>query len=106
MLYDKAKDSEYPSALFVEYKFKSFPFDICAYLQVVLDVHTLTPISPAYISLRDKNFYLNESLTLRQIAKEDSYYAGVICNFLSDLYSKSTIKTPTDLLNIAKEVTS
>lgn len=106
LLYDKVKDSEYPSALFVEYKFSSFPFDICAYLQVVLDVHTLTPISPAYSSLRDKYFYLNDSLTLGQIAKEDSYYASVIGHRLSDFYSKGTTKTPTELLNMAKEVTS
>jgi len=106
LLYDNIKNDEYPTSLFVEYKFLSYPFDICAYLQVVLDAHTLAPISPAYSSLRDKYFYLDESLTLRQIAKEDSYYAGIIGGFLSDFYSKGSTKTPTDLLNMAKKTKS
>lgn len=106
LLYDDVENSEYPTFLFVEYKFRSYPFDICAHLQVILDAHTLAPISPVYSSLRDKYFYLNDSLTFRQIAKEDSYYASVIGDFLSSFYSKGTTKTPTDLLNMAKEMKS
>lgn len=102
LLHDDVAGSEYPTALFVEYKFNSYPLDICAYLQVVLDTHTLAPISPAYSSLRNKYFYFDESVTLRQIAKEDSYYASVIGHFLSKFYSEGTTKTPTDLLNMAK----
>lgn len=106
LLYDDVENDEYPTSLFVEYKFSSYPLDICAYLQVILDANTLTPISPAYSSLRDKYFYLDDSLTLGQIAKEDSYYSGVIGRSLSSFYSKGTLKTSTDLLNIAKEVKS
>lgn len=106
LLYDDVESDEYPTALFVEYKFSSFPLDICAYLQVVLDAHTLAPISPAYSSLRDKYFYLDDSLTLGQIAKEDSYYAGFIGSFLSSIYSEDNTKSPTDLLNMAKEMKS
>ncbi len=106
LLYDDIENDEYPTSLYVKYQFSSYPLDICAYLQVVLDAHTLAPITPAYSSLRDKYFYLDDSLTLGQIAKEDSYYAGFIGSYLSSFYSKDNTKTPDDLLNIAKEVKS
>lgn len=106
LLYDNVENNKYPTALFVNYKFRSFPLNICAHLQVVLDVHTFAPITPAYSSLRDKYFDLNDSLTLGQIAKEDSYYAGFIGSYLSSLYSEDNTKTPDDLLNMAKEVKS
>lgn len=93
LLYENPEEDEYPTALYVEYQFNSYPLNICAYLQVVLDVNTFKPIYPVYSTLRDKYFDLSdESITLGQIAREDSYYANRIGNFLSAFYSEDSRK--------------
>lgn len=100
LLYENPKEDEYPTALYVEYQFNSYPLNICAYLQVVLDVNTFKPICPVYSTLRDKYFDLSdESITLGQIAKEDSYYANKIGNFLSAFYSEDNRKDLKELLS-------
>lgn len=100
LLYENPEKGEYPTALYVEYQFNSYPLDICAYLQVVLDANTFKPIRPVYSTLRDKYFDLSdESITLGQIAKEDSYYASKIGNFLSAFYSKDNRKDLEELLS-------
>lgn len=100
LLYENPKKDEYPTALYLEYQFNSYPLNICAYLQVVLDVNTFKTIRPVYSTLRDKYFDLSdESITLGQIAKEDSYYADIIGDFLSDFYSKDNRKDLEELLN-------
>lgn len=100
LLYEDPEEDEYPTALYVEYQFNSYPLNICAYLQVVLDVNTFKPIRPVYSTLRDKYFDLSdESITLGQIAKEDSYYANKIGNFLSAFYSKDNRKDLKELLS-------
>lgn len=100
LLYENPEEDEYPTALYVEYQFNSYPLNICAYLQVVLDVNTFKPIRPVYSTLRDKYFDLSdESITLGQIAKEDSYYASKIGNFLSAFYSKDNRKDLEELLS-------
>lgn len=93
----------YPTVLYVEYKFNSYPLDICAYLQVILDVNTFKPIGPVYSTLRDKYFYIDNNTTLEQIAKEDSHYARIIGNFLDDIYSKNNRKDVNELANIKKQ---
>ena len=65
-LYDKKKDSEYPSLLLVDYK------PICAYhsneyLQVFFDPNSLQPLSPVYSTLRNQYLTLTESYTLKEI---------------------------------------
>lgn len=98
LLYQTPEEDTYPTALLLEYKFNSHPLDIGAYLQVILDVPTLAPISPVYSSLRDKYFDLDGSISLGQIAMEDSRYAYHNGSF----YAKGTRKSPTDLLNMAR----
>lgn len=91
--------TDYPIALSIIYSFWSQPIEIGAYLQVVLDVNTLKPISAAYSSLRDKYFYLDDPTTLGKIAREDSIYAKIIGKALSEFYSKSTLKDVNELIN-------
>lgn len=63
-------------------------------------MNTFKPIRPVYSTLRDKYFDLSdESITLGQIAKEDSYYASKIGNYLSAFYSKDNRKDLEELLN-------
>lgn len=100
LLYENPKQDEYPTALYVEYQFNAYPLDICAYLQVVLDVNTFKPIRPVYSTLRDKYFDIDDTITLGQIAKEDSYYANIIGGFLSSFYSKDNRKDLEELLNM------
>lgn len=100
LLYENPEEDEYPAALYVEYQFNSYPLNICAYLQVILDVNTFKPIYPVYSTLRDKYFDLSDdSITLGQIAKEDSYYANKIGDFLSAFYSKDNRKDLEELLS-------
>lgn len=99
LLYKDSEKDEYPTALYVEYQFNSYPLNICAYLQVVLDVNTFKPIRPVYSTLRDKYFDVDDTVTLGQIAKEDSYYAGKIGNYLSAFYSEDNRKDLEELLS-------
>lgn len=100
LLYENPEQDEYPTALYVEYQFNAYPLDICAYLQVVLDVNTFKPICPVYSTLRDKYFDIDDTITLGQIAKEDSYYANIIGGFLSSFYSKDNRKDLEELLSM------
>lgn len=99
LLYKDFEKDEYPTALYVEYQFNSYPLNICAYLQVILDVNTFKPIAPVYSTLRDKYFNVDDTVTLGQIAKEDSYYADRIGNYLSVFYSKDNRKDLEELLS-------
>lgn len=100
LLYENPEQDEYPTALYVEYQFNAYPLDICAYLQIVLDVNTFKPIRPIYSTLRDKYFDIDDTITLVQIAKEDSYYANIIGGFLSSFYSKDNRKDLEELLSM------
>lgn len=102
LLYENPKEDEYPTALYVEYQFSSYPIDICAYLQVILDVNTFKPIGPVYSTLRDKYLYIDDTVTFGQIAKEDSHYARIIGDFLDDLYSKDNRKDVNELIAMEK----
>lgn len=99
LLYKNPEQDEYPTSLYIEYKFRSYPLNICAYLQVVLDVNTFKPICPVYSTLRDKYLYIDDTITLEQIAKEDSYYASKISSYLSAFYSKDNRKDLEELLS-------
>lgn len=102
LLYEDTKKSEYPVAIYIEYKFGIYSFiDIGAYLQVILDVNTFKPIRPVYSTLRDKYFDVDAS-SLGLIAKEDSYYAKIICDRLNDFYSKDSRKDINELANMEK----
>lgn len=105
LLYADPEKDEYPTALYIEYQFDSYPLDICAYLQVILSVNTFRPIFPVYSTLRDKYFHIFGNLnavTLAQIAKEDAYYARTISIFLNDFYSKDNRKDINELINMEK----
>lgn len=99
LLYENPDSDEYPTALYIEYNFSQYSLDICAYLQVLLDVNTFKPIRPVYSTLRDKYFYINDTVTLGQIAKEDSHYAEIIVDFLRDFYSNDNRKDLKELNN-------
>ncbi|MCI8345924.1 MAG: hypothetical protein HFJ42_08315 [Clostridia bacterium] len=103
LVYENPEKDEYPTALYVEYNFSSYHLDICAYLQVILDVNTFKPIGPVYSTLRDKYFYIDDTTTLEQIAKEDSHYARIINDFLVELYSKDNRKDVNELVNMKKQ---
>lgn len=103
LLYEDYEKDDYPTGLYVEYEFSSYPLDICAYLQVILDVNTFKPIGPVYSTLRDKYFHIDDTVTLGQIAEEDSYYADKIGTFLSNFYSKDNRKDLKDLLSVEKK---
>lgn len=100
LIYENSEEEDYPTALYVEYNFNPYSFNICAYLQVVLDVNTFKPIRPVYSTLRDKYFYIDDTVTLGQIAKEDSHYANIIGDFLSSIYSKDNRKDLEELINM------
>lgn len=45
-------------------------------------------------------FYIDDTVTLGQIAKEDSHYANIIGDFLSSIYSKDNRKDLEELINM------
>lgn len=66
-------------------------------------MNTFKPIGPVYSTLRDKYFYIDDTTTLEQIAKEDSHYARIINDFLVELYSKDNRKDVNELVNMKKQ---
>lgn len=98
-LYDKKKDSEYPSLLLVDYKPRS-AYHSNEYLQVFFDPNSLQPLSPVYSTLRNQYLTLTESHTLKEIMKEENHYLSIIDAFLFNLYQKDNRKTAEELFSM------
>ncbi len=99
LVYDNSF-SEYPTKLLVDYKLISFHCE--EYIQVLVDIESWTPISPAYSSLRNKYVEFSKEKPLSKIIKEDNYNLAIIDDFLEDTYFKDKKKSVTDFLSVIK----
>ena len=101
LLYEN-EDDEYPIYLSVDYRLKD-TFHSKEYLQVILDVNSLKPVTPVYSTLRNKYFSLNDSLTLRDLVEEETHYLWIIDDFLDNLYNTANTKTTEELLSMIEK---
>lgn len=100
LVYDNSV-SEYPTKLLVDYKLISFHCE--EYIQVLVDIESWTPISPAYSSLRDKYVEISKEKSLAKIIKEDNDNLAVIDDFLANTYFRNKKKSLNDFLSVIKK---
>lgn len=98
-LHYENEDDEYPIYLSVNYRLSN-TFHCTEYLQFILDVNSLKPVTPVYSTLRNKYFTLSDSLTLKDLVEEENSYLQIIDKFLSDLYNTANTKSTEELLSM------
>lgn len=101
LLYEN-EDDEYPIYLSVNYRLSN-TFHCIEYLQFILDVNSLKPVTPVYSTLRNKYFTLNDSLTLKDLVEEENSYLRIIDNFLAELYNTANTKSTEELLSMIQK---
>ena len=99
LVYD-SENSEFPTYLQVDYELKSF---YCKeFIQILIDLTTLSPLPLTYSTLRNKYISLNNTFTLKNLFEEHEKELKVIEDYLCQLYQlyySDNRKTDTELFS-------
>lgn len=87
-------DNGKPSVLFIEECIDPLK----EYVQVLVDIHTFSPVSNAYSTLRDSKIPLTDSFTFEKLVLEDVCYIKIVKAYFFGLYGDFRTKGQKALL--------